>query len=284
MRVTHPPGHAPPPHPRVILVTAAAHAPAHGRCRRFKTCPHSLRLPLLLVAPAPGLGRGLWGWGRRWPPLIRLGVARSSATPPGRPPSSLRALMFVAPLPARCRAFGKAPCPTSAFPTLSLPAARRPSPLSPPSRSALLPPLRSLRSLPGGYSFRPTKKKKKTPTFGKASLRAGGGGRLLAPLLPAPSPAHPCANVASPRRPPFASLKRVGGKKKAHGVGAACRGARHFNHYFNSDTLTIRQLENKFGGYQKSLYFCRTKKDKRPPPTQLPPTPHTDPVNSLYYY
>ena len=118
-------------------------------------CPQSLRLPLRLVAPAPRLGRDLYGLGRHWPPLMRLSGARSSVPPPSASPPSLRPLKIPSLLPSRLRALGRSPWRTSAFPPLSLPATRRPLPLSPPSRFALLPPLRSLRSLPVGFSFRP---------------------------------------------------------------------------------------------------------------------------------
>ena len=65
--------------------------------------------------------------------------------------------------------------------------------------------------------------------------------------------------VALAPRPPSATLKRGRKKKRTHVFGVACHDAPHFNHHFNSDGLTISQLENKFGGYQKSLYLCTVK-------------------------
>ena len=72
--------------------------------------------------------------------------------------------------------------------------ARRPCPLSPPP---VPPPLRSLRSLPGGGCNAPS-------LFWLRSARVAGGGSVR-PLLPAQSPAHPCRKVASPRPPRFAA-------------------------------------------------------------------------------
>lgn len=39
-------------------------------------------------------------------------------------------------------------------------------------------------------------------------------------------------------------------------VGGSLRCRPHLKYHFNPYTLTISQLENKFGGYQKSLYLC----------------------------
>ena len=85
--------------------------------------------------------------------------------------------------------------------------ARRPSPLSPPSRFALLPPLRSLRSLPGGSVLPPL-------CYWLRSARAVGC-RSVRPLLPAPSPTNPCRKVAPPLPPRSAAQPPL--KKRSSG-------------------------------------------------------------------
>lgn len=53
--------------------------------------------------------------------------------------------------------------------------------------------------------------------------------------------------------PPNPSIKWVGGSLR-------CR--KHLKYNFNQHALTIRQLENKFGGYEKYLYLCTVKPTK----------------------